>query len=149
MDRILQELYENRARKNMLLHDMLALTKLQKEQLISDDVEALGKATADWEEISRSIDELEERNENVIKLALVKGIQTSGHGGLEAMDVEARQLLENIREEQQACQTVAHQKMEEYRAALKDAKKSNQRLISYTNPYSAVYEDSIYFDKKK
>lgn len=145
----MQELYENRSRKNALLREMLTLLKLQKEQLMNDDVEALLKTTEEWKRASVAVDELEEQSGNIVKLALLKGARISEYPSLQTLHEEARQLLLHMQEEQQASEEAAFRKIEEYKTDLKDAKKSNQRLISYSNPYGGTYDDGIYFDKRQ
>lgn len=145
------ELKKNRQKKLALLEQMLALTETEKTQLLEDQVEELVDTTKRWEKLAAEIDSLERAFADSLRPLLAQDAKRplgEDTPAFEALEASARAILDTIQQVQVECNTLAAEKMEQYKTDLKSVQKSNQRVTSYANPYS-ISEDGLYFDQKK
>lgn len=151
MAQTILELKENRQKKLTLLEQLLTLTKTEKTQLLEDQVEELVDTTRRWEKLAAEIDSLEKAYADSLRPLLAQDAARPLGGetpAFEALEERAQALLEQIQQVQVECNTLAAEKMDQYKSDLKSVQKSNQRVTSYANPYS-ISEDGLYFDQKK
>lgn len=151
MEQLLQDVVENRQKKNALLQSMLEITIRQKAQLSADEVEALAETTKNWDALATEIDQLEKTyKEQMQRLSQGNAAQLleAVAGEIAKLDENAKAILRNIQKENMECNTIANERMQAYKGELKEAKKSNQRASTYVNAY-AISEDGLYFDKKQ
>lgn len=151
MEQLLQDMVENRQKKNGLLQSMLEITVQQKTQLSADEVEALAETTKKWDALATEIDKLEKTyKEQMQRLSQGNAAQLleAVADEIAKLNENANALLRNIQKENMECNTIANERMQAYKGELKEAKKSNQRASSYINAYT-ISEDGLYFDQKK
>ena len=138
------ELKENRMKKRDLLARMLELTKQEKQHLSTDDLDALLETTKQWSAVAAEIDALEQAFQAILQ----KTAEEDRQFPFDEINDEMTQLLNQINQLQKESYELANEKIDQYKTDLKTVKRSNMRVTSYSNPYTAN-TDGIYFDTKK
>lgn len=133
--------YENRKQRIAYLEKLLAVTQKEKQQLQSDEAEAIINVTAkEWNAIVSGIDALETAFANMT-------IEDEQRLEFDELEKKAIEIMHAIKAAQSECEGVAQAKMDEYKAAIKD-NKENQRRVSAYAMLGGNEPNSMFIDKK-
>lgn len=151
MYQILLQIKATRTKKIDLLHRMLKATLQQAEAMECDNIEKLTEALGKRQRLSVMIDELDNAYAELLKLFALKTKQKLTDEfwpGMAECQSKMKEILLKIKLMDQKNAALCEQKLQQYKAQLKDVRQSSHRLSSYVNPFMTK-DEGTYLDLKK